>query len=389
MRTAWFLLFGFVAAVPPAAGAAEVDALLAPIKAVGKEGAGNTEARKAWRDLIQLGPDALLPALTALDDADPTAANWLHAAVDAIAERALQAKRPLPAARLEAFVKDTRHVGTARRLAYEWLQRVDPTTPARLLPGMLQDPSVELRRDAVALVLQDADELLKKNDKPAATAAYRKALTGARDQDQVELIAKQLKTLGVEVNLAAHFGFIQKWLLIGPFDNTGGAGFAKAFAPEDKVDLSATFPGKKSTPLRWTEFTTADPAGWVDLNKALGKNMGATAYAFAAVDSPREQPIQIRAGSNNAVKVFLNGKQLYFREEYHHGIRMDQHIGVGTLKAGRNEVLIKVCQNEQTEVWAQSWSFQLRLCDAVGGAVPLTLVAEKPAVPSGTEKEKP
>jgi hypothetical protein len=389
MRTAWFVVVGLVAAVPPAAGAAEVDALLAPIKSVGKEGTGNPEARQAWRALIRLGPDALLPILTALDDADPTAANWLHAAVDALAERALQAKRPLPAAQLEAFVKDTRHVGTARRLAYEWLERVDPTTPARLLPGMLQDPSVELRRDAVALVLKEADELLKKNDKPAATAAYRKALSGARDQDQVELIAKQLKTLGVEVNLAAHFGFIQKWLLVGPFDNTDGAGFAKAFPPEEKVDLGATLPGKKGASLRWTEFTTADPAGWVDLNKALGKHMGATAYAFAAVISPREQPIQIRAGSNNAVKIFLNGKQLYFREEYHHGVRMDQHVGVGTLRAGRNEVLIKVCQNEQTDVWAQGWSFQSRLCDAVGGAVPLTLVAEKPTAPPGREKEKP
>ena len=79
-------------------------------------------------------------------------------------------------------------------------------------------------------------------------------------------------------------------------------------------------------------------------------------------------PVQVRAGSTNALKVFVNGKEVFAREEYHHGTRMDQHVGRGTLRAGRNEILVKVCQNEQTESWAESWGFQLRVCDALGGA---------------------
>jgi hypothetical protein len=39
------------------------------------------------------------------------------------------------------------------------------------------------------------------------------------------------------------------------------------------------------------------------------------------------------------------------------------------LKKGRNEILVKICQNEQTEDWAQTWDFQLRVCDALGTAV--------------------
>jgi hypothetical protein len=91
------------------------------------------------------------------------------------------------------------------------------------------------------------------------------------------------------------------------------------------------------------------------------------------VDSAQERPVEIRAGSNNAVKIYLNGKQIYFREEYHHGQRMDQHVGRGALQPGRNDILIKVCQNDQTDTWAQTWTFQLRLCDALGGAVPFTM----------------
>jgi hypothetical protein len=109
----------------------------------------------------------------------------------------------------------------------------------------------------------------------------------------------------------------------------------------------------------------------VNLNTALGKTKGATAYAFAVVESAEERPVEVRAGCITALKIYLNGKEIFFRDEYHHGMSVDQHIGKGTLKAGRNEILLKICQNEQTEPWAQDWQFQVRLCDNLGGAIPV------------------
>ena len=88
-------------------------------------------------------------------------------------------------------------------------------------------------------------------------------------------------------------------------------------------------------------------------------------------------PVEIRFGCIAAVKIFLNGKEVFAREEYHHGQRFDQYLGTGTLKPGRNEILIKVCQNNQTENWAQDWKFQVRLCDFTGGALPITVVKNK------------
>ena len=52
---------------------------------------------------------------------------------------------------------------------------------------------------------------------------------------------------------------------------------------------------------------------------------------------------------------------------YHHGQSMDQHIAVFTLKKGANTILLKVCQNNQKDSWAQAWGFSARLCDATGG----------------------
>lgn len=369
-------------ALPWRAGA-DNGPLLERIKGVGKEGNGNVEATKAWQELVKQGPGALFDVLAAIKDASPVAANYLRSAVEAIAENALAAGKSLPADKLEAFVRDIRHAGPARRLAYDYLVRLDPKAPARLLPDMLDDPGAELRRDAVAVALDRAKGLLDQGEKDAATAAYQKALGHARDRDQVQLVAKQLKGLGVEVDLTKQFGYVTRWLVVGPFDNADGKGYHTPFAPEKGVDAAAEYQGKGQKSLRWREHVTAKQFGDVDFNDIFGEQKGVTAYAYAAVESKEARPVEIRAVSNNAVRIYLNGKEIFGREEYHHGTRMDQHVGRGTLKAGRNEILVKVCQNEQTEDWARLWSFQLRVCDTLGGAVPLAVVTGKGAGTGG------
>src|SRR5262249_2658476 len=152
--------------------------------------------------------------------------------------------------------------------------------------------------------------------------------------DQVEAVAKALKDLGEPVDIAAHFGFIRTWQLIGPFDNTKGKGHAAVFEPETKVDLKAGLTGKEGKELRWAAFTTNDPYGTVDLNKALGKNMGAAGYAYAVVELPAERAVEVRAATKNAVKIFVNGKPVFAKEEYHHGKYLDQHVARVTLHKG-------------------------------------------------------
>ena len=388
----WSSSLALVVVAAMSVEAADVAPHIARIKAVGKEGKGNADASAAWRELVKEGPDALPSILAALDDASPTAANWLRSAVDAIADRALRAGKLSPAP-LEKFVKETRHAGAARRLAFEWLVKAEPAARGRLLAGMLNDPGSELRREAVEVELKKAEALFENDDRGAALAAYRKLLAASRDRDQVKLIAERLEQLGVPVDLTSQFGFITRWALVGPFDNAKGVGFNSALPPEKGVDLKAEYPGLGGKSVRWIEHTAAPPTGAVDLGKlgvidlnniyqgakgdAAERLREAVALGYAVVESKQERPVEVRAASNNAIRIWLNGKEIFFREEYHHGMEMDQHVGKGTLKAGRNEILIKVCQNEQDEVWARLWSFQLRVCDALGTAVPVTVVTEK------------
>ena len=367
------------------APAATPEQHLQSIKAVAKEGAGNQEAGAAWKALIALGGDALFPALAAIDDSSPTASNWIRSAVSAIADNEKRAGRPLPADKLESYVKDTARGHQGRRLAYELLADLDPKAPDRLLPGFLNDRNDDLRRDAIAAALKTVEPLVKTKPE-TAKPELEKLFTASRDYAQADKIAKSLKTLGGTADLMDHFGIQAKWMVVGPFDSTNGSGFDKAYDPEAGVDLKATYKGKGGVEVKWlpvtAEDTTADQMdgglGLVNLNKGLSKHKDAVAYAFTVVESDQERPVEVRLGSYCAVKVFLNGKPVFALEEYHHGERFDQYVVRGTLKAGKNELLVKVCQNNQSEPWAQNWRFHLRLCDATGGALPVKAALSAP-----------
>lgn len=342
---------------------------LVKIKAVGKEGQGNEVAAAAWKTLVKSGGSALLPTLDAFAGANPTAANWLRSAVDAIVQSEAKAGNKLPAKELKEFVETKTNDPSARRIAFELYSKIEKETAATMIVAMIDDPSLELRRDAIDSNLKTA-----KDDAKKLAALF----AAARDKDQVEKIATALKKN--EADITSHFGFVERWHVVGPFDSTKGAGFDKAYPPEAGVDLTATYEGKGGAKVGWKAVvakpdTKAKEYAMVDLNAELTKHKDAASYAYAVVSVEKDTPVELRAGSITSIKIFVNGKPVFARDEYHHGHSMDQHVGQTTLKAGKNELLLKICQNNQTEQWAQGWAFQLRICDATGGAVPFKLLS--------------
>jgi hypothetical protein len=233
---------------------------------------------------------------------------------------------------------------------------------------MLNDPSVELRRDAVARLIGDAAQVADLGEPAKAVPLYREALTAARDVDQIRLLAARLKDAGEEVDLPRHFGFVIRWKLIGPFDNTDKKGYDVAYPPERSIDVEAACPGKHGD-VKWIDHRTDHEYGRVDLNKALGEEKNVVGYAVTEFVAEREQEVDLRVASDNAVKLWLNGKLIDEHDAYHSGSQFDQYTSRGVLQPGRNVILVKVCQNDQPQDWARSWNFQLRVCDRTGGAV--------------------
>ena len=350
------------------AAAVDVGPLLEQLRRIGPKGAGHVEAIAAWQELAGADVAQLPEILAGMDGAGPRATNWIRAVVDAIAERTLRDGGKLPVGELDRLLLDLRHAPRARRTAFEWIVRVDPGAERRYIPNMLDDPCLELRRDAVAYTISRADKQLEANDKDAAAATFTRALSAARDLDQVNAIADRLTKLERAADLPRHFGFLTTWHLIAPFDNTDKGGFAPAYPPEGEIDLSAEYAGKAGT-VKWFSHTTGHKLGIVDFNKAVSKQMGVVGYATTEFYTGAERDVELRLGCINANKTWLNGRLLAANEVYHAGTLMDQYVMPVRLAKGRNVILLKVCQNEQTEDWAQRWQFQLRVCDKLGTAV--------------------
>ena len=347
--------------------AADLDADIQTLLAIGAQGAGHDQAAPALKSLAQQPPSALMPLLRGMDQANPLAANWLRGAFESIADRNRE-NGALPQQELEAFALDRSHAADARQLAFDWLVKVDSTAADRLVPGMIDDPSTEFRRAAVQRLLDAAAQAKESQDAAVSKELYGQAFRAALDPDQLDLSFDELTALGEQPDLKKQLGLLNCWWLIGPFDHRGGIGFNAAYAPETEIELQKKYAGTEGE-VSWAEKSTDHRHGLLDLNNLLGPHKGAVVYAYQEFESDRDQPVEIRLGTPNGWKLWVNGELAFAHEEYHQTSRLDQYRTPVTLKAGTNRILLKLCQNEQTQDWAQRFEFQLRVCDASGTAV--------------------
>jgi hypothetical protein len=383
-RVCWGVWLGAaLLALPPLAAGDQVERHLTAIRCVGPEGAGSAGARAARDALASSDADTLPRVLAAMDSASPVAANWLRSAFESIVDRELSGgKALLPLGALAEFVRDPSHAGRARRLALAVCQRVDPTFQDREIPRLLADP--EFRDDAVEMALAAGQRALEGGDSEAARAELRAAFEHARDSAQVLRASSKLAGLGENVDIAAHLGLVNDWWLLGPFEAPGTSGFKRSFPPEQGVEIGVDL-GTKYTlgdgqAIAWKRHRATDTLGLVNLAQAVAPAQEAVAYAYAQLDSPRDQAGQLRCGADDNCTVWLNGQKVFAREQWLNGTRFDRFVTPIRLSAGRNRVLVKVCQGPQHKdpQVANNWSLQLRFCDESGRGLVFAQNSEAP-----------
>jgi hypothetical protein len=361
MRNVIGLMVALAAAAPLAAEdaapatVAEAVALaerLARASGAGERGVGQAALAAQADRIARVPADGIVPCLAAYADATPAGANWLRSGLERAVE---QVGIGLSADALAAVVADAKQPARARVLAFPWLRERDRQRAEELLDTLLDDPALDLRREAVERQLAMASA----GDEAVRKTVYRRCLAAARDVDQIERIAAWLAEHGEKVDVAEVLGFVRRWRVSEAFDNSKGVGFGKAYPPE-----SAGVGG--SDAAAWKPVESTDKHGAIDLNAAIATKKGVLAYAGAEVVMPRAGPAEVRIGSPCAVAVWVNGVPVMAHEIYHASEAIDQYVAAADFRAGVNAVLVKCCQNEQTEPWAADWKFQLRICDAVG-----------------------
>lgn len=131
-----------------------------------------------------------------------------------------------------------------------------------------------------------------------------------------------------------------KWLHIGPFDNTDGAGFGTAYPPEHEINLKKSYPGKGGAPAAWKEFA-GFRVGAMNNLKLFKSNEHAIVYLFTELEIEEVVELPVSFGSDDSLTVWLNGQRL-LAENVVRGAAPDQNHTTLKLKPGKNRLLIKV-----------------------------------------------
>lgn len=374
-----FLSSTILLAVAMTASAGANNPLQKDVDTVATQGRGSAEGRAAWNRLSQANADALPMLLQGMNTRDTAAVNWLRTAFDQIAERELKTGgKSIDTKKILAFVKNPANEGRPRRLALELVERLQPGTADAVFRGGLDDP--EFRYEAVALVLDQAQRDAKASNAPSAAKLYRLAFDKSRDLLQARAAALGLKEIGaIDVSVAEHMGFLMDWHLIGPFDGKDQKGFHLAYPPEKKIDLSEVLDGQKGK-VRWKRFQVKEtPPTSKDRHQALVNLTGKgalgnadDAVAFAYTEIHVDQPLkaEMRGAADDNFTVWVNGVKVFAFEEWRNGVRHDRHRFPVELKAGKNTVLVKICQSAAPNP-EPNWEFFLRVVDATGKGIPM------------------
>jgi len=127
----------------------------------------------------------------------------------------------------------------------------------------------------------------------------------------------------------------ESWHHVGPFvsDNLKG-GFDTVYGPEEKVNLAATYEEGK---LKWTE----QPEWKDDTVHNVFSGDNTANYIYRIINSPVIQDCTLFLGSDDAIKVWVNGTKVH-ENFVSRGAAVGQEAIKVSLKEGRNEVLIKI-----------------------------------------------
>jgi len=145
----------------------------------------------------------------------------------------------------------------------------------------------------------------------------------------------------------------QDWLIIGPFDNTGGKGFNTVF-PVERDHLNrkrlARYKLRNGRPGTWREMTAVprDGAlGYIDFEEAFDYADWSVGYAYTRIYSKKGQNLVLMFGADDRAKVWIN-RNLVQTSSPTGQARPGQNRVDIRLHADWNEVLVKVEDKTET-----------------------------------------
>ena len=136
------------------------------------------------------------------------------------------------------------------------------------------------------------------------------------------------------------------WAVAGPFLAEPHAAYALSTPAEWTFSPEALF-AAEPRPVRWEHVPqehVIEHSG-LDFIALFGPHTHASVYAMTHIESDTEQEIEIRAGSDDTLTLWLNGEQVFDKEVYRDA-DWDQEVIPARLRKGTNRLIAKVAQAE-------------------------------------------
>jgi putative heme-binding domain-containing protein len=140
---------------------------------------------------------------------------------------------------------------------------------------------------------------------------------------------------------------VTDWMILGSFANPCAEPF-----PVDAPAMNREFKDPQGRTIQWKKAKVSNEQGMVNLRNQMTILDDSTAYAVTELESPTERAVEFVAGSDDTLTVWLNGQKI-FEDLGNHGWKWDAYHFRGTLKAGKNLLLLK-CSNA-----GGGWEFSL------------------------------
>jgi tetratricopeptide (TPR) repeat protein len=148
-------------------------------------------------------------------------------------------------------------------------------------------------------------------------------------------------------------GYVDQWLVVGPFDNEGKSGLDTSSGPEPEL-TSAIVPGKaytgKERPVRYRPVPAAFPYGYLDAGSLVRPEAKVCVFATTFVSAPKaKRKLSVWAGAGGSFKLFWNG-DLVLEDSAYRSHDYDRSGTQVELEPGSNELTIKLCGDDQSPV---------------------------------------
>lgn len=178
-------------------------------------------------------------------------------------------------------------------------------------------------------------------------------------------------------------GQLNNWQYVGPFDNLGGSGFDKNYAPIEKPMSTEKFKSERNSDIWWFTPSAQINDCWVIPSYHL-PSYTAIVYAQTFVTADSDKNVLLSSGFNGNIKIWVNDRLLISEQEPRR-TELDAYQVPCKLRKGVNRVLVQLGTEEESY-----GNFSVRFTDEKGMEVAgLTSQSEYLPYTKDTDKTQP